>query len=65
VCDIREERGVSLRHDLVLASCDALVTSFTNYVRGYIGCLDYIFYEATRLRVRQVAVLRPYGFLLP
>lgn len=35
----REERGVELKHDLALASPDAFETSFTNYVRGYIGCL--------------------------
>ena len=31
--------GVDLSHDLALASSDGLETSFTNYVRGYIGCL--------------------------
>ena len=31
--------GMDLSHDLGLASHDGLETSFTNYVRGYIGCL--------------------------
>ena len=61
----RDARGVDLRHDLVLASSDELTTSFTNYVRGYIGCLDYIFYEATRLRVRQVVPLPPEDQVAP
>lgn len=33
--------GVDLSHDLALASSDGLETSFTNYVRGYIGCLGF------------------------
>jgi len=46
-------KGMSLSHPLALASSDGLGSSFTNYVRGYIGCLDYIFYEASALRVEQ------------
>ena len=49
--------GVTLGHQVALASSDALQTSFTNYVRGYVGTLDYIFYEATRLHVKKFVPL--------
>ena len=45
--------GMDLSHDLGLASHDGLETSFTNYVRGYIGCLglclcvDFCVYVST------------------
>jgi hypothetical protein len=36
--------GLELRIPFSLASADNLETAFTNYVRGYKGCLDYVWY---------------------
>lgn len=58
------EWGVDLEHEWELASADELATSFTNYVRGYIGCLDYIFYQPSRMAVSQVIPLPPESELL-
>ncbi|EKX52965.1 hypothetical protein GUITHDRAFT_43640, partial [Guillardia theta CCMP2712] len=55
-------KGMSLSHPLALASSDGLGSSFTNYVRGYIGCLDYIFYEASALREVDTTALPSFKF---
>lgn len=43
--------GLELTIPFQLGSADGLRTEFTNYVRGYSGALDYVWYEPTRLRV--------------
>ena len=43
--------GLDLTIPFDLRSADGLRTEFTNYVKGYIGALDYVFYEPARLRV--------------
>ena len=49
--------GIDISHGWELASACDLKTSFTNYVRGYIGCLDYIFYQSRRLRLAGISPL--------
>lgn len=49
--------GIDLSHPWELASACGLKTSFTNYVRGYIGCLDYVLYQSTQLRLSGLAPL--------
>lgn len=43
--------GIPLSVPFQLRSADGLQTPFTNYVRGYAGLLDYIWYEPSRLKV--------------
>jgi hypothetical protein len=50
--------GVDLRHSLALASACGLRTAFTNYVRGYIGCLDYVLFQDQRMSVSWVSCAR-------
>jgi hypothetical protein len=46
-------RGI--RHGLQLASAYAsLAHPFTNYTDEFVGCLDYVWYSARRLRARRV-----------
>ena len=44
--------GVHLRAPMRLRSADDLQYAFSNYVRGYIGLLDYIWYDPERLEVQ-------------
>ena len=44
--------GVHLRAPIRLRSADDLQYAFSNYVRGYIGLLDYIWYDPERLEVQ-------------
>lgn len=43
--------GIPLRVPFQLRSADSLQTPFTNYVRGYAGLLDYVWFEPHRLKV--------------
>lgn len=43
--------GVPLSIPFQLRSADGLQTPFTNYVRGYSGLLDYVWFEPSRLKV--------------
>ena len=43
--------GADLSSPFQLRSADCLATPFTNYVRGYAGLLDYIWYQPARMRV--------------
>ena len=43
--------GLDVTIPFQLRSADGLRTEFTNYVRGYSGALDYVWYEPARLRV--------------
>ena len=38
--------GVELHIPFTLASADGLTTDFTNYVRGYKGALDYVWWAS-------------------
>ncbi|DBA96565.1 TPA: hypothetical protein ACH3X1_015434 [Trebouxia sp. C0004] len=49
--------GISLSIPYQLRSADDLQSSFTNYVRGYSGLLDYIWYEPQRMRVERAIPL--------
>ena len=44
--------GVHLRAPYHLRSADDLQYPFSNYVRGYTGLLDYIWYEPDQLEVQ-------------
>lgn len=44
--------GADLSSPFVLCSADELKTPFTNYVRGYTGLLDYVWYQPERMRLR-------------
>ncbi|KAG0718713.1 2',5'-phosphodiesterase 12 [Chionoecetes opilio] len=45
--------GVSFSHDLELASACGC-PPYTNYVKGFHGCLDYVFYQTDKFSVKQV-----------
>lgn len=49
--------GIPLSVPFQLRSADGLQTPFTNYVRGYSGLLDYIWYEPSRLKVERAIPL--------
>jgi tRNA threonylcarbamoyl adenosine modification protein (Sua5/YciO/YrdC/YwlC family) len=49
--------GAALEHGWELASADELCTPFTNFVRGYVGCLDYVFYQPARMAVAHAVPL--------
>eukprot|EP00884_Botryococcus_braunii_P003659 jgi/Botrbrau1/13294/Bobra.27_2s0014.1 len=49
--------GLHLTIPFSLASADSLETDFTNYVRGYRGCLDYVWYEPEKMMVRRAIPL--------
>ena len=44
--------GIHLRAPYQLRSADDLKYPFSNYVRGYTGLLDYIWYEPEQLEVQ-------------
>jgi 2',5'-phosphodiesterase len=46
--------GVDLRSPVVLAPADRLRSGVTNYVRGYQGLLDYVWYDPLTLAVDRV-----------
>ena len=54
--------GVDLRSPFALAPADGLRTEFTNYVRGYVGALDYVWCDPSHT-LREEAVVAP--FVLP
>ena len=49
--------GIPLSVPFQLRSADGLQTPFTNYVRGYSGLLDYIWFEPSRLKVERAIPL--------
>ncbi len=49
--------GISLSIPYQLRSADDLHSPFTNYVRGYSGLLDYIWYEPQRMKVERAIPL--------
>ena len=49
--------GIPLSVPFQLRSADDLQTPFTNYVRGYCGLLDYMWYEPSRLKVERAIPL--------
>ena len=49
--------GIPLSVSFQLRSADGLQTPFTNYVRGYSGLLDYIWFEPSRLKVERAIPL--------
>lgn len=49
--------GIPLSIPFQLCSADGLQTPFTNYVRGYSGLLDYIWFEPSRLKVERAIPL--------
>lgn len=49
--DSAQVTGTPLSIPFQLRSADELQSAFTNYVRGYSGLLDYIWYEPQRLTV--------------
>jgi 2',5'-phosphodiesterase len=53
-----EVKDVSLSHTLLLASAYGK-PEFTNFTEGFIGCLDYIFYQHNQLDVAQVSSKKP------
>ena len=46
--------GVSLSSPFSLSPADGLRSNVTNYVNGYEGLLDYVFYDTERIAVEQV-----------
>lgn len=48
--------GVNFSHDLELASACGC-PPYTNYTKGFYGCLDYIFYQTDKFSVKQVVEL--------
>jgi len=48
----KKVHGVQLRAPYQLRSADDLQYPFSNYVRGYTGLLDYVWYEPDRLEVQ-------------
>ncbi len=44
--------GVHLRAPIRLRSADDLQYAFSNYVHGYVGLLDYIWYDPERLEAQ-------------
>ena len=46
--------GADLAAPFVLRSADGLASAFTNYVRGYAGLLDYVWYQPGRMCVREL-----------
>ena len=58
--------GVHLRAPFRLRSADDLKYPFSNYVRGYTGLLDYVWYEPDQLEVqvsRSLCISTPNAFL--
>ena len=55
--DPAQVNGISLSIPFQLRSTDELQSPFTNYVRGYSGLLDYIWYEPQRLKVERAIPL--------
>lgn len=49
--------GIPLSIPYQLRSADDLQSPFTNYVRGYSGLLDYIWYEPQRMKVERAIPL--------
>ena len=52
-----EVPGLALTSPFDLASADRLLSPFTNFVQGYIATLDYVFFEAGRLRLEALMPL--------
>ncbi|XP_055949208.1 2',5'-phosphodiesterase 12-like [Argiope bruennichi] len=48
--------GIQLKHSLSIASACGTPT-YTNYTEGFVGCLDYIFYNKAHLEVKEVVPL--------
>ena len=55
--DAAPVNGIPLSIPFQLRSADDLQTPFTNYVRGYCGLLDYMWYEPSRLKVERAIPL--------
>ncbi|KAL0032363.1 hypothetical protein WJX79_007177 [Trebouxia sp. C0005] len=55
--DLSAVNGISLSIPYQLRSADDLHSPFTNYVRGYSGLLDYIWYEPQRMKVERAIPL--------
>ncbi len=49
--------GIRLSIPYQLRSADDLQSPFTNYVQGYSGLLDYIWYEPQRMKVERAIPL--------
>lgn len=49
--------GIPLDIPFQLRSADELQSPFTNYVRGYSGLLDYVWYEPQQLKVERAIPL--------
>ena len=47
--------GVDLDSPFDLSTADDMITEFTNYVQGYQGLLDYIWYQNNCIQVKNVA----------
>lgn len=45
--------GIELQHSLSLGSACG-TPEYTNYTKGFNGCLDYIFYDLNKLKVTEV-----------
>lgn len=55
VCADKEEAVVGLElHNPVAMESACGTPPFTNYTPGFSGCIDYIFYEKSNLKVHQV-----------
>jgi mRNA deadenylase 3'-5' endonuclease subunit Ccr4 len=52
--------GVDLRAPFRLSSADDLQYPFSNYVRGYSGLLDYVWYQPEHLQVGSTKVPDPW-----
>ena len=48
----KQVHGVHLKVPYQLQSADGLRYPFSNYVRGYTGLLDYVWFEPDRLEVQ-------------
>ena len=52
-CPGEEVNGLSIRHSLSMESACG-TPEYTTYTKGFSDCIDYIFYQTDRLRVRSV-----------
>ena len=57
IVEAAQVSGIPLSIPFQLRSADELQSPFTNYVRGYCGLLDYIWYEPSRLKVERAIPL--------